>query len=104
MIDREKVINGLECMKRKSLPTDEECSSCGYYNSSDCGLDVSNDALALLKEHEPLLIVRKWHKSELGDYSRLHCPKCDNEIEKPTFLERNEASYCPYCGQLVKWK
>lgn len=64
----------------------------------------ADDALNLLKEQEALLIVRKWHKSELGDYSRLHCPKCDHEIEKPTFLKRNEASYCPYCGQVVKWK
>ncbi len=50
MIRRDKVIRGLECMKSIKRPTEEDCASCGYKESFDCGRDVSNDALALLKE------------------------------------------------------
>ena len=96
-MDREKVVKGL--------------NDIGGFIAGRIGIEQArnflrtlDEAIAMLKEQEAMLIVRKWHKSELGDYSRLHCPKCDHEIEKPTFLERNETSYCPYCGQVVKWK
>ena len=95
MTDQEKIFSWIEGLAQddwRQFHSDSEVSN------------IAKAALTLLKEQEAMLIVRKWHKSELGDYSRLHCPKCDHEIEKPTFLERNEASYCPYCGQLVKWK
>ena len=56
----------------------------------------------LLKNKKPRLAVKKWHKNQLGYYSRNHCPKCDHEIEKPTFISK-DTSYCQYCGQEVKW-
>ena len=50
MADREKVINGLRCLS--DAYDTKNCDKCGYEFTS-CVLDVSNDALQLLKEQEP---------------------------------------------------
>ena len=57
-------------------------------------------ALALMKEQEPKHIVNKWHKNPFGDYSRLHCPWCDRELDMQS---AKEYVACPYCGRPVKW-
>lgn len=49
MPDREKVIKGLECCKRKD---GSECRVCPYTESEYCTEDMVTDALALLKEQE----------------------------------------------------
>ena len=46
-MDREKVIKGLECCKRKD---GNECKVCPYTESEYCTEDMVMDALALLKE------------------------------------------------------
>ena len=51
------------------------------------------------KETQPKTIVNKWHKNPLGDYSRLHCPWCDRELDMQS---AKEYVACPYCGKAVK--
>jgi hypothetical protein len=50
-MDREKVIKGLECHADR---TNMSCNiaKCPYYELDFCGVRLSQDALALLKEHE----------------------------------------------------
>lgn len=55
MIDREKVIKGLECVAQKREST-SPCNGCGYIdrlNYAMCVKDIASDALELLKEQEP---------------------------------------------------
>jgi len=58
-----------------------------------------DEAIALLKKQEPKAIVKKWHKNPLGDYSRVHCPWCDRELDMQSV---KEYVACPYCGRPVK--
>ncbi len=105
LIDKEKVKKGLECCKACTNDDPfQRCSECPYNDISisvqDCRAVLSADALELLKEHEPKPIVNKWHKNPLGDYSRLHCPWCDRELDMQS---AKEYVACPYCGRPVKW-
>lgn len=54
MVDREKVIKGLECLSNPYVQDMDErdCENCKYDNAS-CFLDVTADALSLLKAQEP---------------------------------------------------
>ena len=56
MPDREKVIKGLECCKRKD---GNECKVCPYTESEYCTEDMVTDALALLKEQDSLLGIQQ---------------------------------------------
>lgn len=105
MIDREKIIQGLEhCIN------EEECEGCVYYddyynkmeerhsdNKCPCFLDV----LALLKEQEPVMLENQ-HKP-YGNFLNANapwisrCPKCGKKVEG------KQTRYCKYCGQAVKW-
>lgn len=50
MIDRKKVIKGLRCLS-DAYDTEKNCDNCEY-DFASCVLDVSNDALQLLKDQE----------------------------------------------------
>ena len=61
MLDREKVIRGLEACNRQSY-NGSDCQNCPYYDDEDtaelafgiCNIqDMFDDALAILKEQEP---------------------------------------------------
>lgn len=107
MIDREKVIMGLEfCTKGNFCVSD-----CPYFKEMSmtdgrCITAVQTDALALLKEQEAVHADTK--KKVLADrqcevsphhYERKgFCPKCHQEVK--FILNRN---YCGFCGQAVKW-
>lgn len=96
MSDREKVIKELE-----------ECltASCrGFWTCpySDNAWDAVREALALLREHEPIAPVKVnryietnehggWFPSETYD-----CGNCGAEL-------CNKANYCYVCGRPVKW-
>lgn len=108
MIDKEKVIKGLEKCKRY------ECDNCTEKGASQAPWDCPaydnfvDSALALLKEQK----AREPHYTTLryivnGTEVVVHhpeCPRCfenglalwDAEIEKGT-------AYCKRCGQAVKW-
>lgn len=54
MVDREKVIKGLECCTQGVNGADPICSECPYNeNKMDCDYDMMADALELLKAQEP---------------------------------------------------
>jgi len=95
MIDRKITINNLETNIRwiEDIPCHQFP---GWWNVTMS----MRDALELLKEHEPKPIVNKWHKNTLGDYSRLHCPWCDRELDMQS---AKEYVACPYCGRPVTW-
>ena len=88
MIDREKVIKGLEIHTKPN----SRCVGCPYPNNGLCGDQLYMDALELLKnEPLPVLNVRKCG-IYFGD-----CPHCGKRVTK------KNTSYCPYCGRRVKW-
>ena len=107
MMDREKVIKGLECClpmtTRNGLA---DCKQCPYDRKitleggvTECCHDLMAEALALLKAQEPVKPVRKQglylcgncHETAVGyvaDFTR-RLIKLDN--------------YCRKCGRAVKW-
>lgn len=97
MTDREKVIKGLEC-----------CIANGHnncpYKSTDKGIDkvtscttyLMKDAIAMLKEQEPVKPVLK-RKASNAMYNDYVCPICNQEIVY-------EQKYCCECGRAVKWE
>jgi hypothetical protein len=99
MINREKVIKGLECC---SAMSGEECRKCPYHD--ECyGTDLpygmphlASDALQLLEEQEQEPIRPE---QIFGGYSTAMpwvCGICYNPI---SYL----ASRCPHCGRRVNW-
>jgi len=58
MIDREKVLNGLECLAQVRDPVANPCRNCGYAdrpNYAMCVVDCSKDALELLNEQDEII-------------------------------------------------
>ena len=56
MIDREKVIKGLECCIDQGANEEFDCRKCPYYVSPArlaCWINLQIDAVELLKEQEP---------------------------------------------------
>ena len=85
MIDREKVINGLEWILN-------DIEENGHGQISYYADEIRED-IALLKEQEaikPKEIAYAWR-----------CGKCDEYL---TAIENHRIRFCPYCGQEVKWK
>lgn len=106
MTDIEKVIQGLECCS--SLDSvDATCMVCPYYHDGCEDIigclrgKLIPDAIVLLKKLEPKQ-VRIGRFPEGKPFS--HCPRCgtvlDEFIHCPSQLR---PSYCPICGQAVKW-
>ena len=95
-MDREKVIKGLGCCKYGYCPI------CPYYDTAlGGGCDMYDDALAILKEQEPL----KPHKSD-AYASMWLCGACNGVVAlKEPYSEDWYISceYCPHCGRKVKW-
>jgi len=91
MVDREKVIKGLDLCLTWEVSA---CDSCPY--ATECeealvGIDSSplrRDALELLKEQEPVKPIRLENWWE--------CPSCGGNIVA-------NMKYCPGCGRSVKW-
>ena len=89
MIDRDKVMKGIEC-----LADDDGCchSDCPYFNdreTTSCFQRMAQDVLELLNEQEPVKPIRleNWWK----------CPACEQNIVA-------NMKYCPGCGKKVKWE
>lgn len=98
MVDRKKVIKGLECC---SAMSGDECRECPYGNECwDTDLPygmpyLAADALALLKEQEakPVIVTTNAYGTRF-----YHCPKCNRDLcVYPRQL------YCSNCGQELKW-
>lgn len=98
MADREKVIKGLtHCTAWSGL---HECQpkvgdDCPYEDEADCQLSLMRDALALLKEYEP---VKPITESALVDVFKVYsCGNCQ------TVFHLWRQKYCAICGRAVKW-
>lgn len=93
MIDREKVIDGLnETISYLRLKTGGVVDRC---------IQHQYDALELLKEQEAQTVLsNRVCESDPCRYVRKgFCPQCHQEVE--WLLNR---SYCGFCGQAVKWE
>ena len=99
MIDREKVIKGLqierECVARDC---DRDCRTCDLAKEWEWLLSVYDDALELLKEQEP--------KTVLNRDDGYYCPQCSTIATRIMGVQKLHPGtrYCPYCGQAVKWE
>lgn len=108
MIDREKVIRGLECC----MVGDEhspKCEICPYATMGDDTCQTMDalfsDALALLKEQEPVEPV--FNAMVETDMSYWVCGACGAFIygnAYPHMAKDTMPKYCGYCGKAVKWE
>ena len=92
MIDREKVIKGLECCK---MPF-SKCydGGCPYFEDEGCKAKLKREALELLKAQEPMEPEVKIYNGTDIFYKCTSCHK--------SFLY-NKQKFCDNCGQAVKW-
>jgi len=102
MIDKKKVIKGLEC-----CISEQSCKGCPYKEKDECenhGCYYSKaieDAIILLRKQEPILLENQ-HKP-YGDFLNANapwvsrCPRCGKKVEG------KQTRFCKYCGQEVKW-
>lgn len=98
MIDREKVLNGLECCSKsigKACPL--ECPYRDECMMQDDGLhmySVIHDALELLKQEEEVPVKRcRVHPNARYPFS---CGNCGSYL-MPNWIA------CPMCGREAKW-
>lgn len=93
MADRKKVIKGLECCTDGFMMCKRE--RCPYYGKapidSTCRIELEKDALALLKEQEPI--------SPDYDPATLtwSCGNCGQAFD------RCKNKFCRMCGRKVNW-
>ena len=95
MNDREKVIKGLECCTRGDVCI----SDCPYFKEvpmadGRCITAVQADALAMLKEQEPVIPKEE----RLNDVDSIYrCGNCG------THFYYRQQKYCAICGRKAKW-
>ena len=96
MPDKEKVIKALEI----HISTDDSvgCDSCAYENDERCIERVMTDALAMLKEHEPV-------EPTINEYGEIFCGNCGENVGiiGQTIKTVVRMRYCPECGRRVKY-
>ena len=129
MLDREKVVKGLECcrdrIKDDLSQTDEPCNSCPYaVNGNVCSpWELYDDALALLKEDchncklECLLQrydqLKEKYDALLKEQEAVVPVTQSSVYDQDTWfyvcgsckkgvINRGD-KYCRWCGQAVKW-
>lgn len=105
MIDRKKVIEGLELCTAE-IPPDgsmhqyDFCIKCPYHDPVFIYCFNKNalmkDALEVIKEQEPVE-PKKIPHSITYPGSTYICGNCKIEILEP------DDNFCPYCGRAVKW-
>lgn len=91
MTDREKVVKSLET----AVKNFERYSGDEYgreYDYARVEVETLEDAIALLKAQEPMLVMRKDANEIIGD-----CPKCGRHVV------HWHHKFCYYCGQAVSW-
>lgn len=91
MPDREKVIKGLECCMKIGICGD----ACPYHEDidPDVGCDIFADALALLREKEPL--PGTWLPDRPGHY---RCSVCGAQWGQAA----RTMKHCPDCGRRME--
>ena len=99
MPDREKVIKGLNHCKTTWM-----CNGCPYEDDVTDECPMFDDALALLREQEPVKTepVRfRVVRAGVSNYPFWDCV-CDGCGYK-TSMVHTDWKYCPMCGLEVKW-
>jgi len=91
MIDREKVIKGLECCtfilgKRK-------CNECPYQKDNGC-YQLQDDFHVLLKEQE----LGHWIFLTDCSNSGVYCSECNTKVFDSYPFKKRLAYFCPHCG------
>ena len=101
-MDREKVIKGLKLC----VVTGDFCGECPYDEMELCIDHLHDDALALLKEQEPIPCGEKiepdeWieHHIRVEGYGKVYY----QHTCRPELLE-NPYLFCPFCGKKMKSK
>lgn len=92
MADREKVLKALEHHKKTAV-----CNGCLYEKDADTQegyCPVYDDAIALLKEQEPVKPVCTEYDRAIVLFS---CRNCRTQL---LYGQR----YCHMCGRAVKWE
>ena len=91
-MDREKIIKGLECHADR---TNMSCNiaKCPYYELDFCGVRLSQDALALLKEQTKTKVV--FGRTKDGEFVT-ECGNCGTHLDKAY-------SNCPKCKKELDW-
>ena len=100
-MDRDKVIKGLEGVYRCVSPVTYTCGECPYQdNRVECKRRVLRDAIALLKELEPVKHGRWEVWSRPGDEETGNCSVCKTPYSiEELFMGGTEfPKYCPECG------
>lgn len=111
MIDREKVVKGMECCIPMTLKDGlADCGNCPYDRKitidggiTECCHDLMADALSLLKAQEPVkpIIETHWETPSVYDedvkVTENKCGACGAEIDKWD-------KFCRMCGMAVKWE
>jgi hypothetical protein len=92
MIDRDKVIKGLEVCRDQDNPPGYRFTSCvddcPYYGNG-CARKLKEDALDMMKEQEAIKPITE-HKLFL-------CPVCKNTLFR-------EQKFCHECGKRIEWE
>lgn len=110
MIDRKKVVKGLECCFAAA-----NCDGCPYeierrkipLKTPENHCPILDDVLVLLKAQEPKQIIRKQGKQENSDgsidyFGEWYCPHCGKLLNRGFDLPWVE--FCYKCGGAVKWE
>ena len=92
MLDREKIITGLQCCARTCM---DDCRHCPYLECEDCTTLMSMEVLELLAEQEPVQPERE-HSGGGTTWWNV-CGACR------TAINPND-KYCHECGRPVKWE
>ena len=102
MVDRAEVISQLErCTLQTDLPIRthrDACAICHYKRDDRCNFtSLMADALALLKEQEPV-VPKKWvpKGQAMARVMGYYCPVCNTNV---THGDR----FCHWCGRGLKW-
>ena len=105
MAKLEKVIRGLECLSNPYVQDMDErdCENCQYDNAC-CFLDITADALSLLKSQEPVAPYMDYDGQDVW-----RCGSCGATLFHLSHTqadenEQNCVKFCRYCGRAVKWE
>ena len=102
MTNREKVIKAIDiCLGHGKCNDCPYCLSGKGYTAMNCRDYMLRDALALLKEQEPV--------KPILEQDSMVCGNCGHEViwQKmigDNILAEEQLDYCPQCGKAVKWE
>ena len=96
MINKEKILKGLECCQHSSKSYCNECPYIyeGLCNINYCTADLASDVLDLLKEQE----IGHWISLENCSNSGVYCSECHTKVFDSYPFKKKFSFFCPHCG------